>query len=382
MDNPAVASPIDIDDLREPQIRLYGLSNADGVYTFYHDETNNIRRLHINAGRLNVAELSVFVLGGLVHEGGPRPIELQALREAMRIQKSAGEIKLQHVAKGGFLDVLGSRKLTTFLQWIAGSELTIHYHQLDPLYWSIVDIIDSILPNLGDPGLFPYHVLLKSDLAMVLRCDIGATVHLFHAYGYPGLAPEGRKPFLQQLVELVDYHKAVLPTDNAMILRSVLRAGRSLKSLDFIEGYPSNLLIEEFSTFYLGRIALFKNSSHVFDMEDNIRGLLLKSPLTSNGRPVTSFRFADSKHEPGIQLSDVVVGVLGKMHSYFTHTERDEVAEDRAALNEVGLENAVLLRDLISRSHKTNIGFLNHVANMHDLDKLNLFLRFLDGIYA
>jgi hypothetical protein len=31
----------------------------------------------------------------------------------------------------------------------------IHYHELDPLYWSIADIIDSILPNLGDPGLFP-----------------------------------------------------------------------------------------------------------------------------------------------------------------------------------------------------------------------------------
>ncbi|RQH13591.1 hypothetical protein [Bradyrhizobium sp. RP6] len=119
-------------------------------------------------------------------------------------------------------------------------------------------------------------------------------------------------------MELVDYHKDVLPAENAMILRSVLRAGRSLKTLDFIEGYPSNLLIEEFSTFYLARIAVFKHSSHVFDMEDNIRDLLLKSPLTSNGQPVTNFRFADSMHEPGIQPSDVVVGVLGKMHSYFT----------------------------------------------------------------
>lgn len=373
---------MDIDELRETEIGLHGLTKADGVYTFYHDETNNIRRLHVNAGRLNVAELTVFVLGGIVHEGEPRSMEIQSLREAMRIQKSAVEIKLEHVAKGSFLGVLGSKKLTTFLRWVADNGLTIHYHELDPLYWSIADIIDSILPNLGDPGLLPYHSLLKSDLAAVLRCDLAATIHLFSAYGYPGLSPEGRKPFLEKLVELVDHYSAVLKPQNAMVLRNVLRAGRSLGSLDFIEGFPSNLLIDEFSTFYRGRIAIFKHASHILDMEETIRDHLLETPLTSNGKPVTNFRFADSKAEPGIQLSDVIVGVLGKMHTYFTNTERDEVAADRAALAGPGLENVNLLRDLISASHEANIAFLNHVASAHDIDKLDLFLRFSDGAHA
>ena len=38
--------------------------------------------LHIDAGCLNVAELKVFVLGGVAHEGDPRPIDIQSLREA------------------------------------------------------------------------------------------------------------------------------------------------------------------------------------------------------------------------------------------------------------------------------------------------------------
>jgi hypothetical protein len=378
-----MASGLDIDELRKAEIQLHGLTKADGLYTFYHDETNNIRRLYINAGRLNVVELKVFVLGGIVHEGGPRPIEIQSLREAMRIQKSATEIKLEHVAKGNFLDVLGSKKLTTFLRWISDSGLIIHYHELDPLYWSIVDIVDSILPNLGDRGLFPYHALLKSDLTAILRCNIAASVQLFHTFGYPGLLPEGRKPFLEKLVEFVDhYGGAFLPKQNAMVLRNVLRAGRSLGSLDFIEGYPSNLLIDEFSTFYLGRIAIFKHSSHILDMEEVIRDRLVASSLVSNGKPVTNFRFADSKAEPGVQLSDVVVGVLGKMHTYFTNTEHDEVAADRAALAGPSLENAGLLRDFISASHKANIAFLNHVASVHDIDKLDRFLQFPDGAYA
>ncbi|WP_346658068.1 DUF3800 domain-containing protein [Bradyrhizobium sp. 157] len=161
-----------------------------------------------------------------------------------------------------------------------------------------------------------------------------------------------------------------------------LRGFRSLGSLDFIEGFPSNLLIDEFSTFYRGRIATFKYSSHILDLEDTIRDQLLKTPLTSNGKPVKNFRFVDPKAEPGIQLSDVVVGLLGKMHTYLANAERDEDAADRETLSGPSLENANLLRDLLSASHEANIAFLNHVASVHDLDKLDLLLRFANGEYA
>jgi hypothetical protein len=216
-------------------------------------------------------------------------------------------------------------------------------------------------------------------LVTILRCNVTAAIQLFHAYGYPGLSPAGRRPFLEKLVELVDHYSAVLPAQNAMVLRNVLRAGRGLESLDFIEGFPSNLLIDEFSTFYLGRIAMFKYSSHILDMEDSIRDRLLQTSLTTNGKPVTNFYFADSKAEPGIQVSDVLVGVLGKMHTYFANTDRDQVAADRAALSGPSLENAHLLRDLISASHEANIAFLHHVASIQDVEKLDLFLRFHDG---
>ena len=372
----------DIDGYRASQITLHGLTKADESYTFYHDETNNIRKLHIAAGGLNVAELKVFVLGGVVHGGTPRPIDIQSLRATMRIQRTAPEIKLEHVAKGDFLDLLRSDKLTAFLRWIDDNGFMIHYHDLDPVYWSIVDIIDSIISKLHDPWLYQHHGLLKSDLAAVLRSDLPATIDLFYRYGYPGLVPENRKPFLNDLIALLEYYSAVLPAQNAIILKQVLKAGRGLDSLDFIEGYPPNMLIEEFSMFYFGRIAIFKNSAHVLDEEKSIQAQLLKMPLASGGKPVSNYRFADSKAEPGIQLADVVVGLFGKMHTYFTETSKEDVAADRANLEGASLQNAELLRDLISASHDANIAFLNHVSSAHDLDKLDLFLRFRDGAYA
>lgn len=373
---------VDIDEFRGSQIRMYGLTNADRSYTFYHDETNNIRKLHVDARGLNVAELKVFVLGGVVHDGLPRHIDIQPLRAAMRIQKTAPEIKLEHVAKGGFLDLLRSAKLTIFLRWITDNGLMIHYQELDPLYWSIVDIIDSILSKLRDRALYQHHALLKSDLAEVLRSNLPATINLFHRYGYPDLGPQNRKPFLNELIALLEHYSDVLPAPNAMVLKDVLKAGRGLDSLDFIEGYPPNMLIDDFSTFYQGRIAIFKHATHVLDMEPSIQERFQQTPLTSGGKPVTHYRFADSKAEPGIQLADIVVGVLAKMHSYFTETPPDEVAADRAALTGTSLQNVEHLRDLLAASHDANIAFLHHISSMRDLNKLDLFLRFQDGADA
>jgi hypothetical protein len=203
-----------------------------------------------------------------------------------------------------------------------------------------------------------------------------------YRYRYPGLAPEDRKPFLDNLIALLEHDHNTLPHFNAMMLKGVLQAGRGLDSLVFIEGETPNLLIENFSSFYLNRLAVFKYSNHVLDMEKSVRQRFLETPLTTGGKPVTHYRFADSKSEPGMQIADVIVGLLGKMHSYLIKTPREEVAAARAGLAGTSLQNAEFLRNLIDTSHATNIAFLHHITSPHDLEKLDLLLRFRDGFYA
>ena len=368
----------DIDELRETEIRLHGLTKANCVYTFYYDETNNIRKLYVDAQGFNVGTLKVFVLGGIVHEGSPRGFSIDDLSSTMRIQKTALEIKLKHVANGDFFDLLRSTKLTSFLRWVTDTGLMIHYQEMDPFYWSVADIIDSILAGVGEHALYPHHMILKGDLVAILRSDLPATADLFWRYRYPDLAPEDRKPFLDNLIAVLERNHDTLPHCNAMMLKGVLQAGRGLDSLVFIEGEMPNLLIENFSSFYLSRLAVFKYSNHVLDMEKSVRQRFSETPLTTGGEPVTHYRFADSKSEPGIQIADVIVGVLGKLHSYLIETPREEVAAARASLAGTSLQNAEFLRDLIDTSHATNIAFLHHITSPHDLEKLDLFLRFRD----
>jgi len=374
---------IDVDEIRDPQIQMFGISGADTVCTFYHDETNNIRKLHIDEQGLNVPELKTFVLGGVVHIGAPHPLDIASLRQAMRIQPSANELKLKHVAKGEFLDILNSSKLTIFLQWIADNDLMLHYHELDPLYWSVVDVIDSILPELGNPMLIHNHALLKSDLTEIVRHDLPFVVDLFRRFEYPDLAPQNREPFLIEMINLVERNGGVLNEPmNEMLLKGVLQAGCHLNELVFIEGFSARKLIEDFSIFYRNRVAVFKNAEHIMDMETEIRDAFEEVQLSCKGDRFVNYRFADSESEAGIQLSDVTVGVLGKMHTYLSETSAQGVENDRMTLSGSALKNAELLRDLIDASNGANQAFLHHVASLHDIDKLDRFLRFSDGKYA
>lgn len=367
---------MDIDVLRRDQIRLHGLTKADLPYTFYHDETNNIRKLSSRADGFNVAELKVFVLGGVVHEGPPRNFDMAGLRAEMRIPSNVPELALEYVGKGAFLDVLGSWKLTAFLKWLKANELVLHYLALDPVFWSVLDIIDAIVPEMNNPLLLMHGGVLKGDLTEVLRQDLKLTGQLFHRYGYPGTDPSQHQALLADLLDVLEQSEGLLEHFHHYTLKGVLQAGEKLAPLDFNVGETPNLLIDSFVAFYATRLAVFKNAQHVLDMERQIRDHLMKSPLTSAGVPTSHYRFADSKGELGIQLSDVVVGLFGKMFTYFTHTSEEEVLYDRANLNGVALENAQLLERLVSTSHDANIAFLHQVVSGRDHKKLDLFLRF------
>jgi hypothetical protein len=192
----------------------------------------------------------------------------------------------------------------------------------------------------------------------------------------------GQRHFLDEVLETLERHSSVLPEFNYMMLKGMLQAGKKLTDLVFIEGNVPHQLIDNFNMFYMTRVALFKYSSHILDMEDSIHDYFQQTPLISGGQAVSNYRFADSKAETGIQLSDVVVGLLGKMHTYLTETAPEDVAAARSQLSGTSLSNAELLRDLIATSHDANIAFLNPVATRHDMDKLDQFLRFKDGNYA
>lgn len=365
---------IDVNQMRAPDIALHQPTRADSVYTLYYDETNNIRRLHNRADGLNVNELKCFVIAGIAHLGEPRDLNIEDLRQRCRIQKTTKDIKLEHIAKGNFLKVLGTQKLETFLRWVLEKEFFLHYSVMDPLYWSIVDIVDSILAEHGEARLYPAHWQLKNALYAILRDNQADTVDLFRRYSYPDVGRERRGSFIAELRQRLAARRHLLDHFNYMMLKGVLQIADKLDALPYLEDEPPNVLIDGFGLFFVGRICLFKNSYHILDVEKVIEEYIGEQVLMDGDRQLTTFRFAVSHDEPGVQVSDVIAGLLGKFFSLIQRNDSDQldaICETFSAQQETNLG---LLKRLLDRSLEENKAFAHRVLSLEDQRRASLLL--------
>ncbi|MFN4042031.1 MAG: DUF3800 domain-containing protein [Brevundimonas sp.] len=364
---------IDVDEMRAPLLALHRLPGVDTRWTLYYDETNNIRRLRVSDTGFNVAEPACFVLGGIVHAEEPRELAISSLRAAVKAQPSATELKLKHIGTGDALDLLASRHLGAFLAWLRAENLLLHWSVLDPVYWSIVDIIDSILIETA-PALLGHAPRLKSDLTVVLRQDLRDLAALFHTFDYPDVSPEKANDFIEALRTRVEHASGLEPFSKKMLL-DVLSWGRGIAELPFLTGETSGVLIDSFADFYRHRFYLLPEARHVLDTETEIIARLEAIPLSRYGRPFQNFRFVERSHdEPAIQVADIVTGLLGKVFTWLRDTSPAEVSKVRASLTSPARENHAALMDLMSRSIAACPAFSHAVTSGLDQAKTDLFL--------
>jgi hypothetical protein len=309
-------------------------ARRDALFTFYYDETNNIRRLLLTPDGLNIRRPDSFVLGGILHSGAPRPIDLGPLRDALRLQPTVTELKLKHLGRGGFLDLLSSPKVETFLRWVSDEGFLIHYQVTDLLYWSIVDIVDSILTEADARQLLMAHMMLKDSLYALLRNEVDATAELLGRYSYPDVGCARRSAFIAELLDLLEAREDELPHFEFYMLKGLLQMARSLERLPYLEDEEPNLLIDGFGSFFLNRLCLFNKAQHILDDEKQVETYLSSLDLTDRGAPLRHFRFANSKSESGIQLSDPVAGLLGKLFFQLRQSDIDRPDHTRSGAAE------------------------------------------------
>lgn len=365
-------SDIQVDNMREAMLPL---RNWDMPIRLYHDETNNVRRLTLGELGLNVADNKTFVIGGVALLPGTEVSGWQQLWQLLHMQPTANEIKFEHLAKGSYEDVLGSRKLALFLQWLLDQSIMIHYSALDPLYWSILDIIESLQADERFE-INEYHMELKSELHHAVVQSLPEFLSLLHGFEYPNLPREQVHPFMQAILEFVNAH---VPQDRSAatwLLKQTLRRAARLPALEleFLHDNEQGELIADFSSQFLHRIYVFKNAAHVFDEETYIEKVLAQFELRDGERRL-DYRFADSKAEEGIQLSDVVAGLVGRHFSYLKDHSLTELMRRKSGFTEVQLANLARFRALIDRSDAFSDGMFHVLMPLDTCFKNNAFLH-------
>lgn len=338
----------------------------DTPYTFYYDETNNIKTFYVRENDFNYSFTANFVLGGLAHEGNAP--DVQPLIDSFKLQKTATEVKFKHIAFGDFLDCLKSQKFKLYLQFVKDSEIYVHYSSLNILYWSIVDIVDSAIMHSESAmklGL-PFANRLKNDLYKLARLEIDAVIQLFYRFGYPNVKSWELIDFIEGLTALFEPYLTKTEFHFGLeSLRQILKEAKKKGSLAFIMDETDHILLSDLSQFYLKPIYTFRTSAHIFDNEDAIRTIMSGYRILENGIETKNYSFVDSQDSQLTQLSDIFIGFMGKFTQYRNTHPIQEIEADIKSLTPLQSDNLHLFIDVIKKSAQKNPAFL-HAMDSHE----------------
>lgn len=365
---------MDAAELRSMLVKMHGIRGADSKFQFFYDETNNIRRFVLTDDGTNVNEPKNFVLGGVVLREGQVLPDMAPLRKRLGVMDNAPEIKFKHVASGDFEKVLTSRKLADFLSWVTDHQLAIHFSSINIVYWSIVDIIDSILANERFELYCMAQREMKNELYRIVCIDRAGFFGLLKHYGYPDLQAGQAGEFLAQVEAFINLHDSDVSSMPQQMLRELVRKAQRVSGLPFIQDGDADVLIDGFDSFFTQPILLFNKSNHVFDTETEVEKRLNNAAFRRRADGI-DYRFSDSKADPGIQLADVIVGLLGKYQDFVEQHPLRELQARGAAWNEGQKKAFGLLRGLIDRSDDVSNAFIHRVTALDSERKNATFMH-------
>jgi len=350
-----------------------GIYGTEREMTLYYDETNNIRKLRLRENRLNAEKQDNFVLGGLVMLPGQSIGDIKELRKALYIQPTAKEIKFDLIAKGDFMEALGSEKLGKVLSWLRAREIGIHFINLNVLHWVILDIVESIVADDEFEEVLPFQHELKNELHYIATRDLPGFLGIMQSYSFPDISRERTSDFIREVREFVVANWPENPNPATMMLRDVLSKAMSLNELAFLVDEQAGELIDGFHRFFLNRICTFKNARHILDEEKTVQAELARFRLM-NGEEEMDVSFVDSVNAPEIQLSDVIVGLLGRFFTFIENTHSSDLVRLRDNLTPTQKQNLDTLGELINISDAVSNDLLFRVTTMDSNYKSDVFL--------
>ena len=369
----------EIINVEEHQKNLYdlnGIQPLEEEMTFFYDETSNGRLFSLGSKGFNDSHafLGDFILGGVAHEGKSFPIDEEGLRNAVNFNKTQKEMKFKHLysKSNDFISFMNSKKATNFFYWLSKSGLYIHYTLLNRLYYSLVDIVDS----LWDDSNYIYLVYcesIKEVLYDFAKKHFDETTKLLIKHTYPYIKEVAL--FCRELRLLI---KKYLSDPISEVFCIMLEHGETLKTMPFIQGKECKnnrseglILISEYHLLYLQRCQEFSKSWHIFDEEPLVKEKMENIQLYERGKMLNNWKFVNSCENVFVQVSDMVVGLLRKLYYYLDDHTMEEIRSVHSTLNEVQIKNFWTIHNLISKSdNKHTLLFKNIIPHTYGQQRM------------
>lgn len=372
---------MDADEYIEDLSGFLGIPSLNGKYSFYYDETGNVRKFRLTESGVNAEEgvANDFILGGVLFKGDTPPCNLDILYDELKIK--VPEIKFRTLAGRGadFWTAIGKKPIHQFLTWLEGSGLYIHYATLNNMYFSIVDIVDSLF--VTQPQFdFGYEWVqgLKASLYRFVVEHLDEIHPILYRYSYPSIGKADIKDFCYELSGLIQSYG-----DEDFLLenfRQLLKTNGRRGELIFIEDNTPGLLVEEYTGLRAARCELYKDSMHYFDKEAEAEVSIRKMLSPLNGEELNNNKFIDSKGERLIQVSDVWVGLLGKLFFMLDQSTPETIKTKVESITKEQKECIQIINSLIDRSESLNIALIQNVNSKEMVQHRGSLLALMDEL--
>lgn len=311
---------IDVEDMKNSLKDLHGIEPYNDVMTFFYDESGNCRKFSLTKKGVNSQDSlwGDFVLAGVAYDGTEKDIDINGLYQALEFKGGQKELKFKHLYHNSqdFCTFMESYRLTAFLQWLKNSGLFVHYSALNNLFYSLVDIVDSLWKDF--PQCIDYFWEIKNALYDFTAEHCNEIIDLLFQYNYPNITQCEQFCFeLCDLISCYNEDSEYYPGLFLELLRQMLKVAGKKGELVFVQNNEPYVLIKEYFLLYLERCEIFSRSRHFFDEESTVQKQLRDIQLYENCNPLDNFCFQKSHNNIYIQISDMVAGLLRKMFVFF-----------------------------------------------------------------
>ena len=354
---------------------MWGINNQT-KYVFYYDESNNCRKFWVDDSKqqFNTDHTADFVLAGLVRKEEEKvEASLETFRKPLKLQANVEEIKFKKLyAKGDFLQCVNERRLFETLSWIDKSPFYIHYTNVNNLFYTLVEIFDSIV-EFDEISEFGYdYFKLKSVFYYMFEGKADTLQALMFKYKYPNIQREDVEAFCNDLLFLLGSRREM--KEEEKFLAGMLARAAESDELVFLHDNDDYVMQENYAEFYADPIRKYQKSRHIFDEETTVQDIV-KKQIAMGENMADNFKFVKSETDIFVQLSDVVAGILGKLFKYINSTSVNQRRRDVEGLSKLQVENILLIDKLRMEADRENPGFLCSIGPGDGIGILNRFFE-------
>ena len=354
---------------------MWGINNQT-KYVFYYDESNNCRKFWVDDSKqqFNTDHTADFVLAGLVRKEEEKvEASLETFRKPLKLQANVEEIKFKNLyAKGDFLQCVKERRLFETLSWIDKSPFYIHYTNVNNLFYTLVEIFDSIVKP-DEISEFGYdYFKMKSVFYYMFKGKADALQILMFKYKYPNIQREDVEAFCNDLLFLLGSRREM--QEEEQFLSGMLSRAAQSDELVVLHDNDDYVMQENYAEFYADPIRKYQKSRHIFDEETTVQDIV-KKQIAMGENMADNFKFVKSETDIFVQLSDVVAGILGKLFKYINSTSVNQRRRDVEGLSKLQVENILLIDKLRMEADRENPGFLCSIGPWDGIGILNRFFE-------